>query len=659
MLGHEGSLSQRGSGTIRFPTVTGPGAAFRSHDDRLTVAATPFRVLIGWTRPTYSEVFRRSESTGSDSQEMRQARPSRVPRITLPRLSLALVVMNILWRVVRYSLGFPLWGDEAFVAMNLIHRDFSGLVSPLDYGQIAPLGFMWAELAVARVLGLSEWALRLLPFVAGVLAMLLFWRFAQKTLKRWDALLAVAIFAASYFPVRHASEVKPYAGDLLVALVLIALAWSVHEKPESRKRWAALIASAGAGIWLSFPSAFVIGAICLLLTRLVLSRRDTRLLGPWLVLGLCVTLSFTAMYLVYARPHAAAAWPADDASTIEEWGRGFPPLAAPWRLPVWLWDVHAGNMLSYPYGGRYGASTVTMLAVLVGATTLWRTRKALLLLLLGPLAFNFIAAALHAYPYGTSARFSLHMAPAFCLLAGVGSMRLIRTVRSPRRRVRWVHGIALFMVSLILGGMAWNLVHPYKYRSDLEIRRVLRSLSRQAGPSDRWISFNVERPEPPQIDASWRRRGGTAVYRYYLSRLAPVPLHWAPDPSSVTGAPGSRIWLLAFKEPGTTFDEDRLDDYVDSLSERFGPAERIAHPLQNGKGLGELAIYRFTLSGTPLAAAAASSAPPRLALDLPEQSPGLPRAGPPARVRPGRVGAPALGHLQTSYETERELADRT
>ena len=146
---------------------------------------------------------------------------------------------------------------------------------------------------------------------------------------------------------------------LLVSIVLIALGWSVYEKPGSQKRWIALIASATVGIWLSYPSAFVIGAIGLLLTHLVVSQRKTRLVGMWLVFGLCVTLSFTAMYLMHAKPHAAAAWPADDASTIAEWGRGFPPLATPWRLPAWLWDVHSGNMLAYPYGGRQSASIGT------------------------------------------------------------------------------------------------------------------------------------------------------------------------------------------------------------------------------------------------------------------------------------------------------------
>ena len=49
-----GELIQSGSGKVRFPTVFGLGAAFRSHDDRLTVA-------VEWDRITYSDIL---ESTG-------------------------------------------------------------------------------------------------------------------------------------------------------------------------------------------------------------------------------------------------------------------------------------------------------------------------------------------------------------------------------------------------------------------------------------------------------------------------------------------------------------------------------------------------------------------------------------------------------------------
>ena len=75
-------------------------------------------------------------------------------------------------------------------------------------------------------------------------------------------------------------------------------------------------------------------------------------------------------------------------------------------------------MLAYPYGGNNFGSTLTTILVVAGCIRMARrrARRPLLFLLLGPLPVALVAAALHRYPYGTSARVMLYMAPAFCLL---------------------------------------------------------------------------------------------------------------------------------------------------------------------------------------------------------------------------------------------------
>src|SRR5262245_17876624 len=79
----------------------------------------------------------------------------------------AFVFIGITARLVRYGVVFPFWGDEAFVALNVIDRDFPGLTRQLDQLQVAPIPFLWAERAVGLAFGFGEWALRLPPLVAG------------------------------------------------------------------------------------------------------------------------------------------------------------------------------------------------------------------------------------------------------------------------------------------------------------------------------------------------------------------------------------------------------------------------------------------------------------------------------------------------------------
>src|SRR5437588_198995 len=74
-----------------------------------------------------------------------------------------LLALGVAQRLLRYLLRFPVWGDEAFVCLNLMDRDFVGLLRPLRFDQVVPLLFLWGEEAVYRILGGSELALRLLP----------------------------------------------------------------------------------------------------------------------------------------------------------------------------------------------------------------------------------------------------------------------------------------------------------------------------------------------------------------------------------------------------------------------------------------------------------------------------------------------------------------
>src|SRR5689334_14470733 len=92
----------------------------------------------------------------------------------LRRLGLALLAVGVAWRAVRYLLQFPLWGDESMLCLNFLDHGYLGLARGLRNGQIAPILFLWGQLTALRLLGPSELALRLLPFLAGLGSLILF-----------------------------------------------------------------------------------------------------------------------------------------------------------------------------------------------------------------------------------------------------------------------------------------------------------------------------------------------------------------------------------------------------------------------------------------------------------------------------------------------------
>ena len=504
---------------------------------------------------------------------------------------LGLVAAGLLWRTVRYALGFPIWGDEAFVAVNFITRDYADLVRPLEYGQVVPLVFMWVELALSRLLGLSEWALRLLPFAAGVASLLLFWRFASAVLPRRPALLAVGFFAASYYAVRHATEAKPYSTDLLVSLGLTMLGWSVYQSPRSILRWLTLILLAGLGVWCSYPAVFVAGALGLLLTWCLVREqwRPWLILG-WLPFGMVLVGSFLALYLYYAGPHAAYA---ARLTEIGMWRKAFPPLTEPLKLVAWLAAIHSGYMFAYPHGGPNGGSTATFLLFLVGAVQLWRSNRALLLLLLGPLPLTFIAAALEKYPYGGTVRTSLYLAPAICLLAGLGLFATLRRFLRgrPRRAGLQVAGLAL--AAFALGSTIADVWKPYSSRAVYNSHRAVRTIAAQTQPGDRWITFNAaQRVDYAPYLGDWRGVGGQFVFD--ALRFHPVPLDWAPQPESVQPDPPHRVWLLCYRGYKVAFPQGQFDAYLAPLTQRLGRPEHTRYVIKTrGVEVEALDVYLF------------------------------------------------------------------
>ena len=209
-------------------------------------------------------------------REAEHAAPDPTGSDRLAKAIWAFVWLGVILRVVTYLLNFPLWGDEAFVAVNLIARGYGDLMRPLDYGQVCPLFFLWLELTAVKVFGFSEWSLRLIPTVCSVASVFLFAHMAGRVTRGPARLLAVGIFCVAYYPIRHGAEVKQYSTDLLAALILLALAIEWWRHPD-KSRWLwALAAVVPLMLGLSHPAVFVAGGISVALTVKVWARVKRR-----------------------------------------------------------------------------------------------------------------------------------------------------------------------------------------------------------------------------------------------------------------------------------------------------------------------------------------------------------------------------------------------
>lgn len=566
---------------------------------------------------------RLQNATAAPPREPAQAPLLAFRLLHLGRLGLVLLSIGIFWRVVHWAVAYPIWGDEGFVAVNFLARDWSGMLKPLEWGQIVSVGYMWIGLAATKLLGTSEWALRLPSLLFGIASLLIFWRFARRAVAIPAAVLALGFLAAAYYPVRHSAEVKPYALDLLVSVTFAILAIELRRRPDWLYGWLGLIGLAALGPWLSYPAAFVGGGVALFLaqqayqhwqsagkrahvtlksrgqfdaskgkkrqpaspiaTRGSVERRISSIfsLGGF-VFGCILLGSFLTMYFVYGKNQAEYS---AKLISIDMWEKTFPPLTNPVQFVKWFLYMHTGNMLAYPIGGDKGASTLTFLLVIVGSVRLWRRDRSLLLLLLAPLLLTFLAAAFKKYPYGGSARTSLYMAPAFCTLAGLG---LWWTIAFFIRRnyavltfpaggkkliLDWGRGpvvrFAVLVLAVIAGaGTIASVASRGKSTPEQISRDAVTALRDRSHPKDCWVLFNAKDPVDyaPWL-GDWQGTGGQFVFD--IVRFAPCKIEWAPRPEFVA-AEGGRIWLLGYRGVKVKFPEEQFDAYRNRFIARFG-----------------------------------------------------------------------------------------
>jgi hypothetical protein len=381
------------------------------------------------------------------------------------------LAIGIAIRLVRFFLVHPLWGDESFVAANLLDRGYLGLLGPLDYQQVCPVLFLWAELTAIKFLGFSEWSLRLFPMFCGIASLFAFRHLASLLMKGLPLLLSVAIVAVAVNPIRHSGEVKPYACDFLASTVLLGLVVEWWRRPE-RSTWLWVLAGASPIVrGFSLPSVFVIGGISLAILSSVNRVKRPKVTAAYLAFNAAIVFGFLTLLRIYGQVQSTET----KAYMDHYWSAHFPPWNDPLRLPLWIVRAFTGQLFAYPVGGANGASVLTLTCVVAGAIDLVRRGRGVLVAsFLGPLGLAFFASVLRLYPFGETERLMQFEGPMVCLLAGYGLawwLGRFQKARSYRRGV--VACLALF-AAIGLGTIIADFVRPAKTEQDLRAREFAR-----------------------------------------------------------------------------------------------------------------------------------------------------------------------------------------
>ena len=157
--------------------------------------------------------------------------------IELKCIAASFSIIGIVLSIINFINNRSLWTDEATLSLNIINKPIYELLQPLDYNQVAPVGFLLVEKFFASLLGNTDWSLRIFPIISFFLSIFLIYSVTQKILKnKLFGLFTAAFFATSFITLSYSSEVKQYMTDITFGL-LILLGTIIYNENGFKNKW--------------------------------------------------------------------------------------------------------------------------------------------------------------------------------------------------------------------------------------------------------------------------------------------------------------------------------------------------------------------------------------------------------------------------------------
>lgn len=400
----------------------------------------------------------------------------------LNRLSLIGVGLGILVRLVQFFSNRSLWFDEVALGLNLLDRDYAGLLQALDHNQAAPPLFLWIEKLFIDLWGTHEYVLRFFPLLGGLCSLWLYHRFTQKFAHGWVRPIALWLFALQGYIVYFAGETKPYSWDVAMGLWLFLAVMALDTlKPKLQS----LLTAASLGtisLWLSFPSIFVIASVeAANIIKLRLWQAPKTHIQDFLIrrlplYGIWVT-SFCCLYFGVIQKALAGTGLQDG------WAGRFPDG---WLDGLWLLDSF-GRFFYRPMGFSSPADGIAMFAFVTGCIYLFRTQKLRLLYLSSPFIVNFLASYLHKYPFRE--RLVLYLVPYGLIILAEGIVFWCdRWHKRPKALGLISVILAISLVLMPIGKSLRNTLQPANLHFD-HVRPAMEYIQSQWQPGDKLYVF--------------------------------------------------------------------------------------------------------------------------------------------------------------------------
>ena len=442
------------------------------------------------------------------------------------------VLAGVALRTRQYVYDRSMWPDEIAVARDIIGLTFGQLLHTTPNGQAAPIGWFWAERLSTNVFGVSELSLRLVPFVASLLALALFPFVGRRLIGRTAMPIALLLFATSPQIIYYSSEVKQYGSDITCVLLMVAVTLVVLDRNPGLGPATCWAVTAACVVWFSQP-----GILAVLVCGGILFLRWVRQPG-----GLRWTVAAGVLPLgVLVVDYFSALRQQSKSNLLQSyWVAGYPPKPfGITRTARWLYN-DVNDLLANP--GRLEHPALALILGAFGVVVLlsqkrWRWTSALIVL---PFVLAVVVAILRTYPLRE--RLGLYLLPFIFMLMCAG-LRLFETT-FPRK---WRPGGQATLAIVLLAAISVTAASGFWRGINIFGRPLDHTAGRQSAA---YIAKHIEPGDVIYIEYPW----ATTSWGWYGGRdRLPNPGNFslvasAAGCGSVPGLSqlpvGKRVWVF-------------------------------------------------------------------------------------------------------------------
>ncbi len=385
-----------------------------------------------------------------------------------------IITYGVFVRFNQYLFNRPMALDELFIASSIADGSFLDFFKPLDYShRVPPLFLILTKLPII-IFTNNDLFIRLFPFIAGTLSLLLFYKLASKTVSYTACIVSLLLFSTNEYMIFFTTELKQYSTDVCIALLIFLMV--IHLQSKQLKPWkiVMLCFTGIIAVWSSHPAIFVLAGCGTYMFMSDVFNRDWKRARKLIVVYLVWVINFIVFYAITLKGM--------DDYPVHNWLIKFwimEDAFAPFSLSFFKWSYTMIVQMIKMLGG-YETNLTHYTAVIlffVGCISVFFRKNKFLWALVLPLLFAVGASLFQAYPVYD--RMALFFLPSILIIMAEGACCI--WIKS----IMWTRLIPAILIILIvyqpLNHSFYRLKEPIRNR---ELKHVMKYVSDNIQPND-------------------------------------------------------------------------------------------------------------------------------------------------------------------------------